>query len=128
MIPAPDAYHDFLITGGPTRDDLPSTPAEALDEFEGNIKAICEEIGQDFNDRFMETVSLHKLILAWKRSGVGDALLISELGWQVKTYTVERVPVIPRIGNMNAMLLSDIAEQSTRRGRALVISIVYNSN
>ena len=123
-----DAYHTFLTTGGPTGDDLPSTTEEALDEFEGNIKAICEEIGVEFTDRFMEGTSLNQLILSWKESGVGDALVISEIGWQVQTYTVYHNQIAPNIGSMNGNRLSFIADQSTRRGRAPVISIVYNDN
>ncbi len=123
-----DAYHNFLITGGPAGDDMPSSIEEALDEFEGNIKAICEEIGVAFTDRFMEGTSLNQLILSWKESGVGDALTISEIGWQVQTYTVYHNQIAPNIGSLNGNRLSFIAEQSTRRGRAPVISIVYSQD
>lgn len=127
MIPAPDAYHNFLITGGPTGDDLPSTSEEALDEFEGNIEAICDEIGQPYTVQFMEDTTLWGLINLWRTSGVGDAILISEVGWSLKTTTVRREGGAGDVPHLMERLRT-IAEQSTRRGRAPVISIVYNDN
>ena len=121
MIPAPDAYHDFLITGGPTRDDLPSTPVEALDEWEGNLLSVCEESGIKYNPM----MTLDELILAWMRANVGQSLLISEVGWDVKSTMIRVNGMIPHMNGLNGLSLETIGEQSTRRGRAPVISIVY---
>jgi hypothetical protein len=122
-----DSYHNFLITGGPTFDDLPSTKEEALDEFEGNIIAVCEEIGQPYTVQFMEHTTLYNLINLWRASDVGDALLISEVGWSPKTTTVLRDGGAGDITNLMKQL-SAIADLTTRQGRAPVISIVYSQD
>ena len=122
-----DAYHNLLITGGSAYEDLPSTKEEALDEFEGNIKAICEEIGQPYTVHFMEQTTLYNLINRWRASDVGEALLISEVGWSPKTTTVRRDGGAGDITNLMKQL-STIADMTTRQGRAPVISIVYNDN
>jgi len=119
-----DSYHDFLITGGPTGDDMPSTKEEALDEFEGNIIAVCDEIGQPYTVQFMEQTTLYNLINLWRASNVGETLLISEVGWSPKTTTVRRDGGAGDITNL-MQELSTIADVTTRQGRAPVISIVY---
>ena len=124
MIPAPDAYHNFLITGGPTGDDMPSTPAEALDEWEGNLLAVCEESGIKYNPM----MTLEELIWAWSGTDVGQSLIIYEVGWNVKSTVINHKEMVPYMDGLNGLSLETIGEQSTRRGRAPVISIVYNDN
>ncbi len=122
-----DTYHNFLITGGPTGDDMPSTKEEALDEFEGNIIAVCDEIGQPYTVQFMEQTTLYNLINLWRASNVGEALLISEVGWSPKTTTVRRDGGAGDITNL-MQKLSTIADVTTRQGRAPIISIVYSQD
>lgn len=119
-----DSYHNLLIQGGPTRDDLPSTPAEALDEWEGNIISVCEDCGIRYN----AMMTLDELILAWMRTDVGQSIIVSEVGWEVKSTVISRGDLIPYMNGLNDLCLESIGVQSTRRGRAPVISIVYNDN
>ncbi len=119
-----DAFHNFLITGGPTGDDMPSTPSEALDEWEGNLLAVCEESGIKYNSM----MTLDELILAWSRTEAGQSLLVSEVGWEVNSTVIVRGRSIPYMNGLNSLSLETIGEQSTRRGRAPVISIVYSQD